>query len=117
MPSGHIDQRGVIGFLPRRGGMPVDLAESLRKLPQDIRKVRPTILLAPPRMWERIYSTICTELRKRPAPARKAFYGALGLALTAARYRREGKAVPLRIRAPLAIADRLLFRKIRARFG
>ena len=29
--------------------------------------MRPTILLAPPRMWERIYSTICTELRKRPA--------------------------------------------------
>ena len=40
--------------------------------------MRPTILLAPPRMWERIYSTICTELRKRPAVARKAFYGGSG---------------------------------------
>jgi long-chain acyl-CoA synthetase len=39
------------------------------------------------------------------------------MALAAARYRRAGKPVPLRIRAPLAIADRLLFRKIRARFG
>src|SRR5262249_9148183 len=37
--------------------------------------------------------------------------------LAAARYRREGKPVPLRIRAPLAVADRLMFRKIRARFG
>ena len=75
--------------------MPVTFFESLLKLPQDIRKVRPTILLAPPRMWERIYSTICTELRKRPAAARKAFYGGLALALAAARYRREGKPVPL----------------------
>ena len=82
-----------------RCGMPVTFSESLLKLPQDIRKVRPTILLAPPRMWERIYSTICTELRKRPAAARKAFYGALGLGLAAARYRREGKPVPARIRA------------------
>lgn len=117
LPSAHIAQRVVIEMLPIRMGMPVDFTESLLKLPQDIRRVRPTILLAPPRMWERIYSTICTELRKRPAAARKAFYGALGLALAAARYRRRGKAVPLRIRGPLALADRLLFRKIRARFG
>jgi long-chain acyl-CoA synthetase len=117
LPSAHIAQRVVIEFVPIRMGMPVTFAESLMKLPQEIRKVRPTILLAPPRMWERIYSTICTELRKRPAPARKAFYGALALALAAARYRREGKKVPVRIRGPLAVADRLMFRKIRARFG
>jgi long-chain acyl-CoA synthetase len=117
LPSAHIAQRVVIEFLPMRCGMPVTFFESLLKLPNDIHKVRPTILLAPPRMWERIYSTICTELRKRPAPARKAFYGALGLALAAARYRREGKSVPLRIRLPLAAADRILFSKIRARFG
>src|SRR5205085_8006342 len=96
LPSAHIAQRVVIELLPMRCGMPVTFAESLLKLPQEIRRVRPTILLAPPRMWERIYSTICTEVRKRPAAIRQAFYGALGLALAAARYRREGKAVPLR---------------------
>jgi long-chain acyl-CoA synthetase len=117
LPSAHIAQRVVIELLPLRCGMPVHFFESLLKLPQDIRKVRPTVLLAPPRMWERIYSTICTELRKRPAAARKAFYGALGMALAAARYRREGKPVPLRLRAPLKIADAVLFRKVRARFG
>jgi len=117
LPSAHIAQRVVIEFLPIRCGMPVTFFESLMKLPQNIRDVRPTLLLAPPRMWERIYSTICTELRKRPAAARKAFYAGLGLALAAARYRREGKSVPMRIRAPLAIADRVLFHKVRARFG
>jgi long-chain acyl-CoA synthetase len=117
LPSAHIAQRVVIEFLPLRCGMPVTFSESLLKLPQEIRKVRPTILLAPPRMWERIYSTICTELGKRPAPIRKAFYGAVGLALAAARYRHEGKPVPIRIRAPLAVADRLFFRKVRSRFG
>ena len=117
LPSAHIAQRVVIELLPIRSGMPVTFSESLLKLPQDIRRVRPTILLAPPRLWERIYSTICTELRKRPAAARKAFYGGLALALAAARYRSLGKPVPMRIRAPLAVADRLLFRKVRARLG
>jgi long-chain acyl-CoA synthetase len=117
LPSAHIAQRIVGEMLPMRMGTPVSFAESLLKLPQDIRSVRPTALLAPPRMWERIYSTICTELRKRPAVARKAFYGALGLGLAAANYKHQGKPVPVRIRAPLKIADRLFFQKVRARFG
>jgi long-chain acyl-CoA synthetase len=117
LPSAHIAQRVVMEFLPMRCGMPVTFFESLLKLPQDIRKVRPTMLLAPPRMWERIYSTICTELRKRPAAIRQGFYGALALGLAAARYRHAGKPVPARIRVPLALADRIFFRKVRSRFG
>ncbi len=117
LPSAHIAQRVVIEFLPIRCAMPVTFFESLLKLPQDIRKVRPTILLAPPRMWERIYATICTELNKRPAAARKAFQAALAMALAAARYRAAGKRVPWRLRAPLQLADKLMFRKVRERFG
>lgn len=117
LPSAHIAQRVVMELLPLRLGMPVTFSESLLKMPQEIRDVRPTILLAPPRVWERIYSSICTELRKRPAPVRNAFYGAVGLALAAARYRREGKPVPARIRVPLRLADRLMFRTVRARLG
>jgi long-chain acyl-CoA synthetase len=117
LPSAHIAQRIVGEMLPLRMGTPVSFSESLLKLPQDIREVRPTVMLAPPRMWERIYSTICTELRKRPAVARKAFYGALGMGLAAANYKHQGKPVPARIRVPLKLADRLFFQKVRARFG
>src|SRR5438477_1776469 len=117
LPSAHIAQRVVIELLPLRCGMPVTFATSLLQLPQDIRKVRPTVLLPPPRMWERIYATLCTELRKRPAPIRRAFNAALGLGLAATRYRREGKRVPARIRTLLKLADAIFFRKVRARFG
>ena len=117
LPSAHIAQRVVMEYLPLGSGMAVHFFDSLTKLPQQIRKVRPTILLAPPRMWERIYATICTELRKRPAAARRAFYAGLAVALAAARYRREGKRVPLHLRLPLRVADRALFRKVRDRFG
>ena len=117
LPSAHIAQRIVVELIPIRCAMPVSFAESLMKMPQDIREVRPTIFLAPPRLWERIYSTICTEVNKRPAIARKIFYTALGLALGAAKYRRAGKPVPWRFTAPLKLADRLVFSKVRDRFG
>jgi long-chain acyl-CoA synthetase len=117
LPSAHIAQRVVVELLPIRSGVTVTFAESLMKLPQEIKAVRPTLFLAPPRLWERIYSTICTELNKRPAAARKLFYTGLALGLAAARHRRKREKVPARIRVPLAILDRLVFAKVRARFG
>jgi long-chain acyl-CoA synthetase len=117
LPSAHIAQRIVGELIPLRCGMPVSFAESLMKMPQDIKDVRPTIFLAPPRLWERIYTTICTEVNKRSGVAKKLFYAAVALGLGAAKYRRAGKPVPWRIRGPLKLADRLVFSKVRDRFG
>lgn len=117
LPSAHIAQRVVMELLPIAAGLPVTFAESLMKLPQEIKATRPTVFLAPPRVWERAYSTICAEIRKRPAAVRKLFYGAIGLGSLAARYRREGSQPPARLRLPLRAADALVFRKVRERFG
>ena len=117
LPSAHIAQRIVIELLPIPSGMPVWFAESLLKLPQDIKSVRPTIFLAPPRMWERVYTTICTDIRKRSAASRNIFYASLGVGLEASKHRQQGKAVPKWLTIPLKLADKLVFSKIRARFG
>jgi long-chain acyl-CoA synthetase len=117
LPSAHMAQRIVAELIPMRCGMPVAFAESLMKMPQDIKEVRPTIYLAPPRLWERIYTTICTEVNKRPGIARRVFYGAVALGLGAAKYRRVGKSVPWRISGPLKLANRLVFHKVHERFG
>ena len=118
LPSAHIAQRVVMEFLPMRCAMAVTFFESLLKLPQDIRKNCGLRF-----SWRRrtcgsgSYSTVCTELNKRPLAARKAFQGALAMGLAAARYRRAGKRVPWRLRGPLRLADRLMFGKVRERFG
>jgi long-chain acyl-CoA synthetase len=117
LPSAHIAQRIVVELLPIRFGMPVYFSEGLAKLPNELKSVRPTLLLAPPRVWERVYASISNEVRKRPAAIRNLFYGALGLGLRAARLRNEGEPVPGWMRRSLALADRLVFRKIRERLG
>jgi long-chain acyl-CoA synthetase len=117
LPSAHIAQRVVVEMLPILSCTAVSFAESLSKLPNELRTVRPTWLLAPPRVWERMYSTIRTDVLKRPVIAQKMFFAALGLGLGAAKYRRRGKPVPLRIRLPLRAADKLVFAKIRERLG
>src|SRR6202041_1508261 len=114
LPSAHIAQRVVIELLPILTGTPVSFAESLSKLPGELKSVKPTFFLAPPRVWERMYSSIRTEIQKKPAMAQKAVHGAIGLGLMAARRKRAGKRVPLYISLPLALADKVIFAQIRA---
>jgi long-chain acyl-CoA synthetase len=117
LPSAHIAQRIGVELLPIIYGLQVYFSEGLSKMPAEIKRIRPTFLLAPPRVWERIYATVSTEIRKRPAVTRKLFYGALGLGLHASRLKQQNKPVPGWMETSLKLADRLVFDKIRARLG
>jgi long-chain acyl-CoA synthetase len=117
LPSAHIAQRVVLELLPMRMGTPVWFSESLARLPSELKSIRPTFFLAPPRVWERMYSTISAELKKRPLVARKLFHGALGLGMEAARLKREGKPVSAWMSRLLKIANKVIFSKVRERLG
>jgi long-chain acyl-CoA synthetase len=82
-----------------------------------MKSIHPTFLLAPPRVWERIFASVNTEVKKKSAVARKMFHGAVGLGAEVSRLREEGKPVPKSMLAMLRIADWLVFSKIRTRLG
>jgi long-chain acyl-CoA synthetase len=117
LPSAHIAQRIVLELVPMRMGTPVWFSESLGRLPAELKAIRPTLFLAPPRVWERMYASILNELRKRPAFAGKLFQKALELGRKAARIRTAGQSLPVWMRLPLKLADKLVFSKIRERLG
>ncbi len=117
LPSAHIAQRIVLELIPMRMGTPVYFSESLARMPAELKAIRPTMFLAPPRVWERMYATISNELKKRPLIARKLFYGALGLGSEAARYRQQGKPLPAWMSRTLKIAEKLVFSKVKERLG
>ena len=117
LPSAHIAQRVVVELLPIREGGCIWFSEGLSKLPHELRTIRPTFFLAPPRVWERVYSTVSAEIRKRPAIVRRLFYTAIGLGAEASRRRQQGKEVPGWMRTSLRMFDRLIFSKIRERLG
>ena len=117
LPSAHIAQRIVLELVPMRMGTPVWFSESLARLPAELKSIRPTVFLAPPRVWEKMYTAIQTEVKKKPAFTRKLFYGALGLGAQAAQYRQAGKPLPGWMSRALKIADKLVFSKVRERLG
>jgi long-chain acyl-CoA synthetase len=117
LPSAHIAQRVVLELVPIPLGTPVWFSESLAKLPNEMKSIRPTFLLAPPRVWERIFASINTEVKKKNRLAKNLFHGAVGLGSEAARLREQGKPIPRWMQTSLKIADRLVFSKIRTRLG
>ncbi|HLG96193.1 MAG TPA: long-chain fatty acid--CoA ligase [Bryobacteraceae bacterium] len=117
LPSAHIAQRVVIELLPIGMGLPVWFSEGLAKLPNEIKTIRPTFLLAPPRVWERVFASINAEIKKRGAVSKRLFHGAVGLGAEVNRLREAGKPIPKWMQTALKAADRLVFSKIRARLG
>ncbi len=117
LPSAHIAQRVVVELLPMRQGACVYFSEGLSKMPTELRNVRPTFFLAPPRVWERVYASVVTEIRKRPAITRRMFYTAIGLGAEAAKRKQAGRSIPGWMKASLKVFDALVFSKIRERLG
>lgn len=117
LPSAHITQRMVMEMLMIRMGVPVWFSEGLSKMPAELRRVRPTFFVAPPRVWERVYASITTEIRKKPAAIRKLFYAGLGVGSEINRARQEGRAPSLLARSSMTFFNKVVFAKIRARLG
>jgi long-chain acyl-CoA synthetase len=117
LPSAHITQRIALELLPMRMGTPVWFSESLSRLPAELKALKPTFFLAPPRVWERMYATILSEVKKRPLIARKIFYGALGLGSDVSRQQRADKPLPGWKKRGFALANKLVFQKVRERLG
>jgi long-chain acyl-CoA synthetase len=117
LPSAHITQRLVLELLPLRMGYQIYFSEGLSKMPTELRTLRPTFFVAPPRVWERIYTSITTEIRKKPAMVRKMFYMGLGVGSEAARARLRGQRPSPWVQSALPFFDRVVFAKIRERLG
>lgn len=113
LPWAHVF--GQIGEMHHALSVGASLAinERLDWLADDLQEVRPTMLVAVPSIFNRIYEAVVQELADRPRVVRKMFRAGL----EAAAHRRQGESIgPLR-RLELAIDDKLIFSRIRERFG
>lgn len=66
LPLSHAFERTVGYYIPMMTGCPVAYARSIPQLAEDIRTLRPTVLISVPRVFERIYLRIQDQLAARP---------------------------------------------------
>lgn len=117
LPMAHAAER-VLGFYGRiNNGIPGAYAKSTATVLDDLAEVRPTLFGSVPRIFEKAFAKISTELERKPPAVRRLFHWADSVGRRRVDYLVRGRPVPVGLAARYAVADRLVFRKVRAAFG
>ena len=117
LPLSHVLERSAGYYLPIAYGGMIAFADSMEKIAENMVELHPTIMVCVPRLFEKIYSRIYEGVHQLSLFKRKMFRHALsiGRRYVYARYI-DGK-VPLWLGFQHAVADRIIFSKLRRRFG
>ncbi len=117
LPMAHSAERNLSFYGRVSTGVATAFATSMSTLLDDLREVGPTVFGSVPRIFEKAYNKILTEVEKKPAPVRKFFNWARRVSSDRLERTLAGQPVPLSLQLQHQLADRLLWRKIRAFFG
>lgn len=116
LPLSHSFERMAGYYIPVMAGACVVYARSVQQLQEDLVRVKPTILISVPRIFERVLSVIRTKLDKGPAYARWLFDQAVEIGYL--RFEHAQSRAPWNWRLLLwPILDRLVARKVTSRLG
>ena len=125
LPIGNIDRS--LAFLPWAHsfghtaelhllisiGASTGICDATDKIVQYLAEVKPTVLFAVPRIFNRIYSGVEKQMESKPAIIRKLFRAGLKASVK----KKQNKPLSIQESLTLLLADKLVFSKIRARFG
>jgi len=73
LPLSHTLERTAGYYLPVMSGSGVAHARSILQLAEDLQQIRPTVMIAVPRIFERVFARIQGQLDKQPALRRTLF--------------------------------------------
>ena len=116
LPLSHSFERMAGYYTGLSCGATVAFAESVETVRDNMLEVRPTIVTTVPRLFERIQSRIIKQVDAGSPLRRRIFYWALGVGRAYAHARRDGS-IPAALAVRHALADRLVFAKIREKTG
>ena len=98
-------------------GATLALCADATRVPEALARVRPTVLPAVPRVYEKVHANALGEIERTGGAKRAIGRWALRVGSRASALRRSGRSVPVPLRAQLAFADKLVFSKVRERLG
>lgn len=117
LPLSHVLERmaGYYSMLLRGAG--IYYARRFDTLAEDLALARPTMMISVPRLYEKIHGGAATAATAAGFPKRQIFFWARRVAIRKAEADVDGPRAGLGLRLQHAVADRLVFSKIRARLG
>jgi long-chain acyl-CoA synthetase len=113
LPWAHVFGQTAEFYMLPSLGISLALNDEIPKLVSNLPEVKPTVLIAVPRIFNRIYDGVNQQMRDKPKPIQALFHAGI----RAATKRSRGNQLSFSEGLTLKLADKLIFKKVRQRFG
>src|SRR6266581_3603211 len=116
LPLAHVYGR-IVDYIHIFQGVALAYVESIDAVAQALLEVRPTIIAAVPRFFEKIYARLVEQGSKNTGWKRMIFDWAMNVAQRATPWRATGAPASFALKAQWKLADKLVYKKIRLGTG
>jgi long-chain acyl-CoA synthetase len=113
LPWAHVFGQSVELHILLSTGAAMALCEGVDRILDNLTEVQPTLLFSVPRIFNKIYTAVQQQIAAQPKPMQWLVHEAFKVAAK----ERAGERLKVRELALLSAVDRLVFAKVRARFG
>jgi long-chain acyl-CoA synthetase len=117
LPLCHVFERIAGHFYGMKVGVTAHYAQALDTIVEDIKAKRPTIVLAVPRVCEKIYARIVSQVKQQPAWKQRVFAWAGQVGARVGVLRERKKPVPPMLALQHKIAFNLVYKKLNDALG
>ena len=116
LPLAHVFARLIVHFCMRRA-LTINIAESIEKVAENIREVRPHFFASVPRIYEKVYERITQGVEDAGGLKKKLFNWALSVGYQVSEYKQKRQPVPAGLNLKYRLATKLVFSKIQQALG
>lgn len=116
LPLSHVFERTGM-YIYILSGLGVYFAESIEKVPENLKEVRPTIFIGVPRIFEKVYEKARLSAARSSPIREKIFDWAIEIAKEFALANENGIPVSMALAAKHRLADKIVYAKMRDFFG
>jgi long-chain acyl-CoA synthetase len=117
LPLSHIAEQMATVHMPATTGSAVYYAESIEKVPDNLKEAQPTIFFGVPRIWEKFHAGVSSKLRQAEGAKKHLVAWVRNVCTQVASYRNRGKPLPLPLEVQYRIADKLVLSKLKPALG
>ena len=117
LPLCHIAERVGGAFVCMYTGTKINFVENPETVPENIREISPTIILAVPRVWEKFQSGVYLSLKESTKFEQLMFHWAIELGTTIADQFLNGRPIALHQRLAYRVAQWLVLANVRKSLG
>ena len=117
LPMAHVAERVLSNYGRISAGVATAFASSTGAVLTEIREIAPMVFGSVPRLFEKAYTKIHSEIERKPRAVQRLFAWAKGVGWERAQHLLAGRPVPAALQLKYALAHRLVFAKIKSVFG